>query len=987
MTEDKKKIIDQGIEKVKALDAYEVTECRWIEELNSEALVCRHRKTGARVFLLSNDDENKVFTIGFRTPPENDTGVPHILEHSVLCGSRKFPAKDPFIELAKGSLNTFLNAMTYPDKTVYPVASCNDKDFQNLMDVYLDGVFHPNICWNDKIMRQEGWHYEIEDADSPIVINGVVYNEMKGEYSQPESLLDAMTWKALFPDTCYGRDSGGDPDHIPELTQDYFLSFYHRYYHPSNSFIYLYGDMDMAEKLAWIDEEYLSEYDYQEVDSHIAMQPPFEAPREYDCEYPLDDEDEEENQTYLSLASVVGTDLDPKMYVAFQILDYALLSAPGAPLKQVLLDAGIGDDVFGGYNSGTLQPTFTVTAKGAEAGQKEEFARLIDNELRRIASDGINRRSLLAGLNYYEFKYRESDYGQFPKGLMMGLQCFDSWLYDGDPLMHLAYADTFRELRDEIDSGYFESLISDYLLDNSHTALIVLKPRKGLTEEKKAAQAAKMAAYKASLDADEIDRLVRDTKELRKYQEEPTAPEILEKIPMLSRQDIDRDVQPLVWEETRESGVTVVRHNFFTSGICYVRLLFDAGSVADEDLPYLGLLISAIGQMNTENYDYKDLTNEMLIKTGGIGAQINTYSESNAVEPEEYCAKVEINAKSFYDRIADTFDLITEIISRTDYSDKKRLSEIIAEDRSRAQMRLMSAGHMAAVERAETYYSESACFADLTSGMSYFRFLEDLDDNFDEKADATIQKLQGLASQIFSRDKMLVSVTADEEGFGLFSEPFENFTAQLNVRDDQDVVRHLVPVRKNEGYMCPAGVQYVAQAGNFRHAGLEYTGALRVLRTIMSYDYLWINLRVKGGAYGCMANFSRSGCSYLVSYRDPHLKRTLETYQGIPDYLRAFNVDEREMTKYIIGTISEMDTPLTPSAKGSRSMTAYLTHVTEETLKRERGQVLDATCEDIQALAPYVEAVLSMNCVCVVGNAGKCREDGEGLLKLENLFD
>ena len=466
------------LEAIKKLDAYRVVEHKMIEEMQSEGIVLEHKKTKARLFLVSNDDENKVFCIGFRTPPDNDCGLPHILEHSVLCGSDKFPLKDPFVELVKGSLNTFLNAMTYPDKTVYPVASCNDKDFHNLMDVYMDAVLHPNIYKEEKIFRQEGWHYELESKDAPLIYNGVVYNEMKGAYSSPESILDSVTQKTLFPDTCYGKDSGGDPVHIPELSYEKFLDFHRTYYHPSNSYIYLYGDMDMAEKLTWLDEEYLSHYAERHLYSRIREQKAFEAPVEREFSYSITEGESEEDATYLSINTVVGDDLDPKLYVAFQILEYTLLDAPGAPLKQALIDAGIGKDILGGYESGILQPYFSVIAKDANKEQKGEFLAIVKGTLRKLADQGINRKSLLAGMNYFEFKYREADYGSAPKGLMYGIDVFDSWLYDENkPFAYLQQLAIYDELKKLAKEGYFENLIQTYQLKKTHTSLVTLVPK------------------------------------------------------------------------------------------------------------------------------------------------------------------------------------------------------------------------------------------------------------------------------------------------------------------------------------------------------------------------------------------------------------------------------------------------------------------------------------------------------------------------------
>ncbi len=975
----------ETVGKVKALIAYECLEERWIDELNSQALICRHRKSGARLFLLSNDDENKVFTVSFRTPPADSTGLPHILEHSVLCGSRKFPAKDPFVELVKGSLNTFLNAMTYPDKTLYPVASCNDKDFQNLMDVYMDAVLHPNICENEKIFRQEGWHYEMESAEDPLTINGVVYNEMIGAYSQPEGLLEAFTQKALFPDTCYGQDSGGDPDHIPELSYEGFQDFYRRYYHPSNSFIYLYGDMDMAEKLTWLDQEYLQEYEAADIDSRIREQKPFLQPAEQTQFYPLTEEEDEEQQTYLSVSSVVGMELDPRAYVAFQILEYALLTAPGAPLKQALLDAGIGKDVLGGFNSGILQPYFSVIAKNADSGQKEEFLSLVDETLRRIAQEGIDRKSLLAGLNYYEFKYREADYGSFPKGLMYGLQCFDSWLYDeSDPFMHLAYAGTFRWLKQEIENGYFENLIREKLLDNPHSAVIVLCPEKGLSEKKEAALAKRLAEKKAAMSESEREELARATRELKAYQEEPTDPEILKKIPMLTREDIRRNVWPLNAKESKDCGVTVLHHDLFTADIGYLRLLFDVEAVEDEDLPVLALLSSVMGYMDTDRFGYRELFNEIHIETGGISTGISTYVDAR---DRQFCSMFEFSAKTLYDKLDFCFEIIEEMIRRTRFDDEKRLREIIAEGKSRSQMRLLSAGHQAAVLRASSYLSESACFGEQTGGIAYYKFIEDLDAHFDERKEDVIARLKKVAAQVFTPDRLIVSYTADRDGFEMLHKPLSSFVEGLYPKGQPTAVRRLPIKKKNEGFLSSSGVQYVAQCGNFRDAGFAYTGALRILKLILSYDYLWIQLRVKGGAYGCMSGFGKSGDSYFVSYRDPHLKKTLSVYQGIPDYLRTFEAEEREITKYVIGTISEMDTPLTPFAKGSRSLAAWLCHTTEEMLQKERDEILTAKAEDIRALAPLVESILKDESLCVLGNAQKCREDASVFGELCNLFE
>ena len=957
------------LEAIKKLDAYRVVEHKMIEEMQSEGIVLEHKKTKARLFLVSNDDENKVFCIGFRTPPDNDCGLPHILEHSVLCGSDKFPLKDPFVELVKGSLNTFLNAMTYPDKTVYPVASCNDKDFHNLMDVYMDAVLHPNIYKEEKIFRQEGWHYELESKDAPLIYNGVVYNEMKGAYSSPESILDSVTQKTLFPDTCYGKDSGGDPVHIPELSYEKFLDFHRTYYHPSNSYIYLYGDMDMAEKLTCLDEEYLSHYEERPVDSRIREQKAFAEPVEREFSYSITEGESEEDATYLSVNTVVGDDLDPKLYVAFQILEYTLLDAPGAPLKQALIDAGIGKDVMGGYESGILQPYLSIIAKDANKEQKGEFLAIVKGTLRKLADQGINRKSLLAGMNYFEFKYREADYGSAPKGLMYGLQCLDSWLYDGDPMTHLCYQETFDFLKKEVENGYFEQLIRDYLLDNPFEAVIVVAPEKNLTAKEDEKLAKKLAAYKASLSEEELEKLVTATRELKEYQDTPSTPEILAKIPLLKREDIEKKAETFFWKEKEEGGIKVLHHNFFTSGIGYLKVLFNTEVLPQEDLPYAGLLKSILGSISTEHYSYSDLTSEIHLNSGGVDFSVTSYPD--LADPERFTGAFVASIRVLYDKLDFGFTILEEILNHSVFTDEKRLGEVIQETRSRAKMKLENAGHSTAVSRATSYFSATAYYNELTGGTAYYHFLEQLEKDYANKKGEIMARLQEVSRKLFTRANMLVNYTADDKGYEQLPQNLKLLADKLpQGSGEKHAFTH--PVKNvNEGLKTSAQVDYVARCGNFRDAGLEYTGALKILQIILSYDYLWLNIRVKGGAYGCMSGFGRSGEGYLVSYRDPNLKETNDIYEGIPAYLEAFDPDERDMTKYVIGTISNLDAPLTPSVKGSRGLSAYLSGVTEEMMQTERDQILGAAKEDIRALAAQVRAVLATGSFCVVGNEEK----------------
>ena len=969
---------------LKKLAAYEVVEEKEIKEINSFGCVLRHKKSGARIFAVTCEDENKVFSIGFRTPPEDSTGVAHILEHSVLCGSDQFPVKDPFVELVKGSLNTFLNAMTYPDKTVYPVASCNEKDFQNLMNVYMDAVLHPNIYKEQKIFMQEGWHYELESEDSDLIYNGVVYNEMKGAFSSPEEVLDRFTRKVLFPDNCYGQESGGDPSFIPDLTYEDFLSFHKKYYHPSNSYIYLYGDMDMEEKLTWLDTQYLSHYEETEIDSRINRQKPFDRPVEDETFYSITEGESEENATYLAINTVVGTDLDPRLYIAFQILEYTLLDAPGAPLKQALIDAGIGQDILGGYDSGILQPYFSVIAKNANREQRGEFLAVVKGTLRKLVDEGINKKSLKAGMNYYEFRYREADYGSAPKGLMYGLQCMDSWLYDGDPMMHLEYQDTFDYLKKVVDDGYFEQLIREYLLDNSFEAVLTVSPKKNLTAEEDKKTSAKLAQYKASLSKEEINQLMKQTKELREYQENPSPQADLEKIPMLSREDISKEPEEIIWEEKEAHGIKVIHHEMFSSGIGYLKVLFDTSVLPVEDLPYVGFLKSLLGYVNTENFTYGDLTSEIHLNSGGVSFSVTSYPDLN--NNGQFKGYFLASARVLYDKIDFGFSILNEILTRSLLDDEKRVGEVISETRSRARMKLEGACHSAAVARATSYFSPTAYFNDMTGGIGYYEFLEKLDKEYPTDKKTFIAKFQSVVKRLFTTGNMLVSYTADEEGYALLPDALKKLTSGLPAGDDTRYPFLYPAGNRNEGFTTASQVNYVARCGTFAESGMEYTGALKILKVILSYDYLWINLRVKGGAYGCMSGFGRSGEGYFASYRDPNLKETNRIYEGVVEYLENFNVEDRDMTKYVIGTISDMDVPYPPSSKGNRGLSAYLSGVDHKMMQKERDEVLNATKEDIRKLAPIVKAVLNTGSLCVIGNEEKIAADQALFTETKNLF-
>lgn len=975
-------VINMGIAD---LTAYEVVERRKIEDINSMGYILKHKKSGARIVVCENDDRNKVFYIGFRTPPKDSTGVAHILEHSVLCGSKNFPAKDPFVELAKGSLNTFLNAMTYPDKTVYPVASCNDQDFKNLMHVYMDAVLYPNIYQEEKIFRQEGWHYEMENADAPLTINGVVYNEMKGAFSSPDDVLDREIFNSLYPDTAYGVESGGAPEDIPKLTYEEFLDFHKQYYHPSNSYIFLYGDADMEERLRWLDETYLSAYDTISVDSFPGKQKAFDGKVMLKKEFPISEEESEEDNTYLSYNVMVGDVLDRELYQAFQVIDYAIAGAPGTPVKQALIDAGIGTDVYSVYENGIYQPYYSIIAKNANAEDEAEFISIIEEQFARIVKDGFDKNALLAGLNSLEFRHREADYGTNPKGLMYGLAILDSWLYDDcAPFLHIEANGTFAALREKIDDGYFEALVEKYLIENPHKTILTVVPKRGLTAQKDAETAKKMEEYKASLSEKEKADIIDAAKALKQYQGTPDTKEVLRCIPRLKREDISKKAEPLTNDLITVDGVKTLYHNVVTNGIAYIGLLFDLKEVPAGLYPYVGLLKAVLGYVDTASYSYEQLGYEINKQTGSLYSTVHQMTKNGDIE--EIAAYYEIKMSTMYSNINAGLELVREILFSSVIEDEKRLKEIIGEIKSRMQARFMSAGHSIAAGRALAYASVYGAMSDDIAGLGFYQFIEKAEAGFEQNKSEIIKNLRLVMGYIFRKENLLIDLIGTDEARDLLSGKIAPLLQQfsqekLPVRKDTLAVQ-----KKNEGLTTSAQVQYVCRAGNYRQHGLDYVGTLRLLKTILGYEYLWNEVRVKGGAYGCMSSYGRNGEAYFVSYRDPNLEHTIDVYEKAADFVRGFEADEEVMTKYIIGTISELDIPLTPRTRGARSMYAYLSNLSYEEMQRERDEILTASEADVRKLGDYIAAFLSDGNLCVVGNEEKIKEQKDLFMNVVPLI-
>lgn len=968
----------------KTIHGFRLLDEQMVTEVNSNAKLFEHEKSGARLLFLENDDDNKVFSVTFRTPPTDSTGVAHIVEHSVLCGSRKFPLKEPFVELVKGSLNTFLNAMTYPDKTMYPVASRNEKDFRNLMDVYLDAVFFPNMLKDREILMQEGWHYELDDFQGELTYKGVVYNEMKGVFSSPDAILDHKILEVLFPDNTYGFESGGDPEVVPELSFEQFCEFHSKYYHPSNSYIFLYGNMDIADTLQFINEEYLSKFTKQSVQSAISPQQAFAKPVDKVFPYAVSSNEPTDEKSMLSLNFVVGSANNAQAYLAFQMLAHLLLDTPAAPLKKALIDAGVGKEVFGYFTESLLQPTFSIIVSGANQDKKDEFVAIVNKTFQSLVAEGINPKLAEASVNSIEFKLREANYGGRPKGLAYNIKCMDSWLYDADPLLHLAYEPTLAKIRAGLKEGYFEALLTEYFLENPHQAVVTLVPRPGLAEEKAEEGKAELAKYKQSLTEQQLQAIIEQTKKLKLRQETPDTEEALAVIPLLKLTDLEPKAEVLPIVEQAVDNIPLLYHPIFTNQIAYVNLLFDTRQVPQADIPYIHLLAEMLGKINTNKNDYGELANEINLHTGGIFYDVLAYADK--ASDDVYFPKFRIRSKMLVNKLPQALQLLGEVAGSSAFDDKKRLREVILQTKANWETSLFRRGQQIAASRVLSYFSPSAKYNE-TGLLSFYQFLTDLERNVGARLDDISVKLEQVARLIFNKDNLLISLTCEEDGLLQFKNQLQGLTGQLGNLPFQANEYQFEFSKLNEGLMTSGKVQYVTKGANFRREGFEYQGSLKVLETILRYEYLWNRIRVQGGAYGAFAQFERTGNMVFGSYRDPNLKESLQVYDETARFLRSFNVSDREMTKYIIGTMSQLDSPLTPQMKGERATMQYIRNITQSDVQRERDEIIATKRETIQGIADMIERTMQQNYICVMGSEQKIKANKDLFGKLVAMFE
>ena len=964
-----------GFEAGKVYHGFTLLEKRFVKEVNAECLAFRHMKSGARLLKITADDANKTFGIGFKTVPTSDCGTAHIMEHMVLNGSKHFPVKSPFDVLSQGSLRTYLNALTGSDITLYPVASMNERDYFNLMHVYLDAVFYPLVYSDPRIFKQEGWHYELADSSGPLTYKGVVYNEMKGAYSSPVRELDYQIKKRLFPDNSYGYTAGGYPTAIPRLTYEAALDFHRRHYSPDNSYIVLYGNADLDRELSFIDSDYLSNFERSGVGVTIPLQKPFDAMKEDVAFYPVAEGGNTDHQTYLSLSFVAGLNTDQALVMAFNVLKDVLVNQQSAPVRLALQEAGIGREVSADLDD-HQQNVFTIRVQNANPEERTRFREVVMGTLKKVAEEGLSKQAVEGTINRLEFGLREGNDAQ--KGLTYMFQVMPGWFFSDDPFCGLEYEKPLTKVKTALEGNYLESIIRTYVLDNPHALLLALQPKPGLEKETQAALEAELAAHKATLSAEASAALVRETQDLIAYQKREDSPDALATIPVLDLKDISPDTPWYAVSEGTISGIPVLHHEEFANNVVYMKLYFDARVLPTELIPYASLLSEVLGSLNTQNYSYSDLDNALNIHTGGFGASVDSYLERRS--DTHFEPKVVVSSKALNTKLEKLFGLVGEIINHTRYGDHDRLKVVLTQHQSRLDARIRREGLAYALSRLESYYTTYGKFEELTGGVEYYWFVTDLLRQFDRKADEISTNLARTASLLFTKGNVVAAVTCSAADHPAFSAGFERFALGLKDGKAGRVNWTFDFEKKNEGLLTASKVQYVVKGYDFTKLGYKWNGKMRVLNQVLSRDWLQNRIRVIGGAYGGFAAITPYGRVSFASYRDPNLRETLENYDATTGYLRTFDANKEAMTRFIIGTVARLDQPLTPSAKGDRAVLYHFEKTTHEDLQAERAAVLATTAGDIRSMEKLVGDILGQNAYCVYGNEEKI-ESAKDLFK------
>ncbi|MBQ6262973.1 MAG: insulinase family protein [Clostridia bacterium] len=949
-------------------EQYEIKNKEYIDDINSTGYILRHKKSGARVAVIPNDDDNKLFCITFFTPPDNSKGTPHIIEHTVLQGSRKYPAREPFMQLVKGSLNTFLNAMTYPDKTMYPVASCNDVDFKNLMDVYLDAVFHPNLYNRREIFMQEGWHYET-DQNGDLSINGVVYSEMKGKSSSPDSNVFDEMLSALFPDNAYGFCSGGDPREIPDLSYEEYLDFHRKLYHPSNSFIMIYGNSDAEERLEYLDREYLSEYDTVPSIPGIPPQKEFGLgnPKNIEIPYPVGNDEDVQNKTYLAVAYRVGSVFDEVGSVAWNVLGDILVNDPESFIKRALSDAGIGQEIYGGYLDYIGEPVFAVVAKNTESARKEDFLRIINDTLVRLRKEGINKKTLSAILERTEFNFRESDYGSYPKGLHLFRLMLKGWLYgDNDPFKYVKILRILEKLKEKVNDGYFEELL-DSLISPSHSVVLTLIPEHGLASKEEDELNKKLIAYKDSLTESDYKKIEKEFNDLRDYQEAPETEEERNCIPVLPRGSIPVDPLPVSNVESTYNGVRTISHDIDTNGIVYVRFLFDVSDLSEEKLPYLDLLVELLGNCSAGSYETRDLIDEIRTATGGIDFDLTTLRKYR--DPDAFSSYLTVSVRTLEEKTEAAFDLVRTILTETRLDNVQRIKEVLGETVSVKSYNAVYSGSEFAAMRSLGAFDPASVFNDMTEGIGSLRIQSALYSEFEKHSESIIRELKHLYEIVFDKNRAVISLAAPKGSEKRVHKATDSVTEKLD-RGNTLVSNNPLFARgiHNEAFTSTSSVQYVSLCSDLGLTDEKFRLITPLISRTVTNEILYPEIRVKGGAYGAYCSVvPGTGKIVMCSYRDPGLLGTVNVFKSIYEKLKAAMPDDDKLWQLVIGTFSSSDRPLSAYQKACRSMNLLLSGKDISDIRREREAILSVTESEFRESVRCLEKVNLLSSVCVIG--------------------
>ena len=952
-----------------------------VPELNLTARLYVHKRTGARLLSIVNDDDNKVFGITFRTTPKDSTGVAHILEHSVLGGSEKYPVKEPFVELLKGSLATFVNAFTYPDKTCYPVASQNVEDFYNLIDVYMDAVLYPRI--NEQKLMQEGWHYEINDPSEPLTFKGVVFNEMKGAYSSPDGYLERSIQQSLFPRHVYGVDSGGDPRNIPDLTYDNFEAFQETYYHPSNAFIFFYGNDDPEKRLALM-EEYLKPFGKKKIKSIVPLAKPFKRAKKITETYDAGTDPDIETKNYFTVNWKLPATTDAVLNFSFRILGHILIGTPASPLRKALLDSGLGEDLAGiGMETELRHLIFSTGLKGTKARHAKKIEKLIFDTLESLVRDGIDHDTIASSMNTVEFRLRENNTGSYPVGIALMQRVLTTWIYDDeDPFKLLGFEAELGSIRAHLknDNRFFEKLIQTHLLDNLHRTALRLKPDPDLARRSAEEEQTRLADYRATLSESQIADLVAATKELKRAQETPDTKEALETLPILKLADLDKTNKVIPIVVTKLQNTDVLYHDLFTNGILYLDLGFDLHALPKELLPLAGIFARALFEMGTTSENFVHLSQRIGKNTGGIHASAEAVARRGS---KESVAKLIIRGKATVSHTSDLLGILKDILLTLNLDNRERLKQIVLEEKSGLESGLIPSGHAFALSRLSAQLNEAGWIEEQTSGVAHLFALRELAEDIDRKWKSVLKKFEALREALINRDALIVNVTVDSSNWKIVQPQLDSFLGALPAKPFTPHDFGFTPAPEKEGLTIPAQVNYVAKGADLFAQGYEFDGSARVVSGYLSMTYIWEKLRVQGGAYGGYSMFDgRSGVFAFLSYRDPNLAASLENYDKAPAFLKGLDearLTDNELTKSIIRAIGRMDGYQLPDAKGYTSMVRHLTGETDEFRQQVREQVLSTNGEDFIAFGETLEKVAQSQAVTVIGSQSAIEGANVGL--------